>query len=96
MKFNFDRFFSRMDRSRVVSYIFVETCRTDPTRHGKNMFRYTAEFNVKPRGGLVSNYPVVFEDFTTSDGAVLVEVPFDSIPAPIKSKCTKWLKVQSV
>lgn len=94
MKFNFNRFFTRMDGRRVVSYIFVETGRTDPTRHGKDMFRYTAEFNVTPRGGLVSNYPVVFTDFTTSDSATLVEVPFDSIPAPIKGKYTKWLKVQ--
>lgn len=95
MKFN--RFFERLRGSIVTGYVLIDTSKTEATKLNKDRFETTVEFNIKMwPGDMVSNYPVVFTDFTSNDGTTLREITFKDIPAKTKARFTKWSKVQSV
>jgi hypothetical protein len=96
MKRGYDRFFVREFCGEISTYVYVDTSKTHfypvPKQRG---FQDTVEFDVTPpRGDSGINYPVVFDDFTTSNGDSLREIKFEEIPAPIKRRYTMWEKLQ--
>jgi hypothetical protein len=92
---NFDRWFTRTINGSTC-YVGVSTRKTQLYRDaGRVGFEDSVEFSEKPhRGSVVDGYPVVFDDFTTSDGSVLSPIDWKDVPAPTKRRFTKWLNLQ--
>lgn len=77
----------------ISDYVFIDpTERTHypvPDRIG---FTTAVSFSVSSR--LSMNYPVVFDDHTTSSGERLEPIAFEEVPPAIKRKLTAWLRLQ--
>lgn len=92
----YDRVLTLSYDGKLDSYVLVDTSKTyfypGPKRDG---FDSVVGFPIKthPGEGNIS-IPVVFTDFTTSDGIALEPIEWADVPAPIKRRYTKWQKFQ--
>ena len=86
---------AKNQQGQIELYVFIDPSETEklniPT---KRSFKRSVSFYYDYRGRIEMNYPVVFEDYTTSSGETLVKINRKNIPPAVKSALTKWLKLQ--
>lgn len=77
-----------------TEYVFIDPRKkTHYAMHDRRGFSSAVSFWQGP-SDFSSNYPVVFDDYTTSDGRTLEKISYEDVPAAIKARFTKWKRLQ--
>lgn len=77
----------------ITDYVFLDPSRTQHYRiPNKTGFAWAVSFSTRSK--ISMNYPVVFEDRTTSDGRTLHAVAREDVPPLIRRRLNAWLKMQ--